>query len=573
MTLAEALALTRQPRTKSRQRRLLLVCGFESLHLGTFLRGHFIQRFSDEDAAIATGVYGDLEGTLVAAAGSAAEGAAVVLEWADVDSRLGLRSAGGWSLSIQPDILASCRSRLDRVLAGLRVLCARMPVVLVAPTLPIPLFGHTAGRNAGANELTLQRDLAIFLAEAATVPGVSIVSPARLADLSPSVSRADVFMELKAGFPYTLGHAAVVAEQMIQTLFPPLPMKGLITDLDHTLWAGIVGEVGMDRVSWSLEDHSQIHGLYQQLLSHFSEMGVLLAVASKNEQSVAEAALRRADLRVSGTKFYPVRADWGPKSRHIGEILRTWNIGAQNVVFVDESPLELEEARTAFPGLTTRQFPKHPGKAVALFAELRDMFGKPSVGQEDALRQASIRAAAVFQQSADAPDSGNFVRGLEGLVTFDLKRNSANLRPLELVNKTNQFNLNGVRVTEGEWMRQVTDRSSFALQVNYEDKFGPLGMIGVLAGQQNGEQLEVTSWVLSCRAFSRKIEHHTLDFVFQHFSPAAITLRYQATERNQPLQQFLKSIGAEEAAVPETTLTREKFYSRVDDLPHKVRIQ
>jgi len=58
-------------------------------------------------------------------------------------------------------------------------------------------------------------------------------------------------------------------------------MKGLITDLDGTLWLGIVGETGVAGVSWSLAEHAQIHGLYQQLLRHFSEMGVLLAVASK----------------------------------------------------------------------------------------------------------------------------------------------------------------------------------------------------------------------------------------------------------------------------------------------------
>ena len=111
-------------------------------------------------------------------------------------------------------------------------------------------------------------------------------------------------MELKAGFPYSLGHASALAAQIVEALFPASPMKGLITDLDETIWSGIVGEVGAGNVSWSLSEHSQIHGLYQQLLGHLSEMGVLLAIASKNEPAVVEEALRREDLYVPAAAFF-----------------------------------------------------------------------------------------------------------------------------------------------------------------------------------------------------------------------------------------------------------------------------
>jgi hypothetical protein len=121
------------------------VCGFEPLHLGTFLRGHFAQRFPDQAADLKTGLYGDLDGTLVAAAGSQSEAAAVAIEWSDLDPRLGLRGAGGWSLSVQPDILANCRDRFARLPGYLEALASKMPVALVAPTLPIPLLGHSAG--------------------------------------------------------------------------------------------------------------------------------------------------------------------------------------------------------------------------------------------------------------------------------------------------------------------------------------------------------------------------------------------------------------------------------------------
>ena len=165
MTLGQALGLVQERKEVNRRRKIFLVCGFQPLHLGTFLQGHFAQRFPDEAADIQTGLYGDLEGTLITSAGSPAEAAACVIEWSDLDPRLGLRSAGGWALSIQADILAGCQERLARLLEGLEALGARMPVALVPPTLPLSLLGHTAGWQLSVTEAELQQQVATFLAK------------------------------------------------------------------------------------------------------------------------------------------------------------------------------------------------------------------------------------------------------------------------------------------------------------------------------------------------------------------------------------------------------------------------
>jgi FkbH-like protein len=163
-------------------------------------------------------------------------------------------------------------------------------------------------------------------------------------------------MELLAGFPYTSAYADSLACSLAEVLWPSPPRKGLITDLDDTLWAGIVGEIGVSGVAWLQESHAQIHGLYQQMLGSLASSGILLAVASKNEQATAEAALARKDLLLDAGALFPVVANWGPKSVSVAEILRTWNIGADAVVFVDDNPMELEEVRTAFPAITCLHF-------------------------------------------------------------------------------------------------------------------------------------------------------------------------------------------------------------------------
>ena len=575
MTLGEALGLLQQRKETNRRRKIFLVCGFQPLHLGTFLQGHFALRFPEEAADIQTGLYGDLEGTLRAAAESDAEAAAVVIEWTDLDPRLGLRSAGGWSLSVQADILESCRERFARLLKGLEAVAAKIPVALVPPTLPLSLLGHTAGWQLSSAEAELDKQVAMFVAEATRIGNLAVLNSSNFAGISPEPSRLDALMELRSGFSYTMAHASAVASHIVKLLFPPSPMKGLITDLDDTFWSGIVGEVGVRGVSWSLAEHTSIHGLYQQMLGHLSEMGVLLAIASKNELPVVEEALARDDLFVPAACFFPVHANWGPKSESIAEILRTWNIGAESVVFVDDSAMEIEEVRTAFPAMTCLQFSKkHPARILDLLRQLRDLFGKPVVQKEDALRQASIRANVARQVAAEGAPAIDFLRGLQGRLTLDGRKDASNKRLLELINKTNQFNLNGVRLSEGEWLKHLEDQSAVVAAASYEDKFGPLGTIGVLSGRQVNGELEVTSWVLSCRAFSRKIEDHMLDYLFNQCGIGVVRLAFRPTERNQPLRSYLSSLGLAVDADAAISLSREQFQNQLDqDLPHQLRLQ
>lgn len=573
MTLADALQLARQAKQKERERRIFLVCGFEALHFVTFLQAHYAKRFPAERLVVETGLYGGLEASLARAAESGADAAAVALEWADVDSRLGLRGTGGWGPSVERDIVDHCGGFLARLSSAVEAAARRMPVALSPPTLPLALLGHTAGWQGSVAEMELERQMAVFLAGIVQHAGVQVMRQSRLDSTSPPAARLDPLMMLRAGFPYSLPHASALAGMLISCLFPPCPKKGLITDLDDTLWAGIAGEVGPERLSWSLSDGAQLHALYQQQLRQFAEMGVLLGVASKNELEVARAGLARKDLLVPADAFFPVVANWGPKSAMVAEILRTWNIHADSAVFVDDSPMETAEVQAAFPEITCFQFPKgQPVRAMELFERLRDLFGKPVLSADDSIRHASLRAAGSFKDEAAKGSAADFARTLQGRVTLDLRKDPSHARQLELINKTNQFNLNGSRISPGEWRRLLEQEDSFVAAAAYEDRFGPLGTIGVMAGRRDGGGVEILTWVLSCRAFSRRIEHHMLEFVFERFGAAAVHLHFAPTERNQPLQEFLRPLAALEpdAGARRLTVSREQWRGCAGELPHTV---
>lgn len=565
MTLQQALSLIKERKGRGEKRVHFLVCGFQPLHLRTFLTAYLNQIRPDGHFDVETGLYGDFAGNLGIAASSNATGAFVAVEWSDLDPRLGLRAAGRWTNAVKTDIAAGVRQQSEKLLGLLSGLAARIPLALAPPTLPLPPIGSTIRAQSSTFELELRRSLGEFLLDAAKIPGVRIVDSERLDAASPRDSRLDPKMEFLAGFPYSISHAAAMAKSLVDVLHQAPPKKGLITDLDDTLWLGIVGEIGPEAVAWHQDSHAQPHGLYQQMLGHLADSGVLVAAASKNESSVARQALARTDLLVDPSVIFPVIANWGAKSASVAEILRAWNIAADSVVFVDDNPMELSEVAQHFPEIATLQFPRDPAGQWNLLASLRDLFGKPVLLEEDRLRGASIRASAEIRDLGEQASAPEFLSGLNATVTMDCRKNPADKRPLELINKTNQFNLNGDRIAEGDWNRYLEDGRNWIVTVSYEDKFGPLGKIAVLVAEKSGAEAHVRHWVMSCRAFSRRIEHHVLDFVYRELDAGAISFDYRPTDRNQPLREFFAALG-----IDSTSLPRDVFLARCGELPHRV---
>ena len=550
-----------------------LACGFTPGHLETFLAAQLRLLVVKRRPVIQSGLYGDCVGNVERFIPSPPEAVAVVLEWPDLDPRLGLRHLGGWTVKSLGDILKTVSGRLIRLSAAVELLAASSPVAICAPTLPIPPVAYVPLRQAGTFDLALRESLAAFAARVSNIPGVRIVNAQLLDEVSPHRDRLDVRTDLSSGFPYRLTHASAVAELLAPLLWPPASKKGLITDLDDTLWRGILGEVGPDGITWDLDHHTQIHGLYQQLLASLADAGVLIAVASKNDRSAVDRAFDRADLILTKDLVHPVESGWGPKSQAVGRILQKWNISADAVVFVDDSPMELAEVRSSHHEMECVLFPRDDEQAAyELLKDLRGVFGKTTVTTEDSLRLESLRSSAeIFGSSPDGSISPDpFLEQAEAEVTVDFRKDHRDPRALELINKTNQFNLNGRRLSDREWVAHCRATDTFVMVVSYKDKFGPLGRIAVLAGRQTGTCITVQHWVMSCRAFSRRIEHRCLGLLFEDLGADQVCLDFQATPRNGPLRNFLADF-VDGDPQPGFLVAWETFRSRCPPLHHQVK--
>ena len=450
-----------------------------------------------------------------------------------------------------------------------------IPVVVALPGLQLPPVFITPNAKWSPHAVQLEAALLSF-AEELSARGVTLVHRQTLDVLSPPGTRHDLKSELFTGFPYTKQHAEALGSLLADCIANRnVPKKGIITDLDDTVWNGILGEVGPQAVSWDLQTHSQIHGLYQQLLASLAEQGVLLGVASKNDATLVRHVFGdRRDLIFPADRAFPLEVNWGPKSESVMRILRTWNIGPDSVIFIDDSPLELAEVKAVHPEIECVLFPKHDYQAAAgLFSRLRDLFGKDTVSADDRIRIDSIRHAGEFERGVSSEDQQEeFLAKLDAVITFTLQPSASETRVLELVNKTNQFNLNGLRYSEAEWQRMCEQPGSVVVSVGYRDQFGPLGTIAVLAGTKNGPEFRLHTWVMSCRAFSRRIEYRTLQFIYESFAADRIVFEFQATGRNGPLRQcFVPFLGAAPASV--LTLEKSVFQRLCPPLSQAVEVQ
>lgn len=520
-----------------------LASGFNPLHLTTFLIAELSEAFGTHRIEVSDGLYGDLLGNIARLASGDFDYGFVLIEWSDLDFRLGLRSTARWSSSELADMLATARTRGGQIQNALDRAAKHLTLAVSLPTLPLPPVACTPGWQTGSFQLEMRVIAQSLVSFLSMHPQLRILNSEWIDMESPLRDRHDPDSELLTGFPYRLPHASALAFALRRLVERRSPKKGLITDLDETLWKGILGEDGVHGVSWRLENHSQIHAYYQRFLGSLASEGVLIAIASRNDPTLVEQALGRNDLAVDPDKIYPTEACWKDKSGSVDQILRRWNIGPDAVVFVDDNPREIAEVKAAFPAISCVQFPAGDTTAVYdMILQLRNLFGKSAVIEEDAMRLASIRRSHLSLLSENSAAGGLAPERIHAEIVCDFTHSVADARPLELVNKTNQFNLNGERYTDGEWRRVLSAPGSYLMTASYRDKFGPLGTVAVLAGSMVGRTLTIHTWVMSCRAFARRIEHRCLTELVARFDPAEVVFDYAKTERNGPMTDFLTQI-------------------------------
>jgi FkbH-like protein len=319
--------------------------------------------------------------------------------------------------------------------------------------------------------------------------------------------------------------------------------KVLVTDLDCVLWAGLAAEDGEEGIQCGPEGVGFRHFLYQSLLAKLKASGVVLAAVSRNDLNIAKAPIVNGKTLLSEEDFVGILASYEPKSVHIRRLSESLNLGLDSFVFVDDNPIELAEVGAALPSVKCLQFPEHDDHLAKFLQELAVVFARRTVSSEDKQRTEMYRrrleVTKLSSTQGEGADLTEFLKNLRMELTI-YDRTAGNFeRAIQLINKTNQFNLNGRRLTDTD-VAAILGSGGRLYTASLNDRTGGHGEI--LACLID-ERRRIISLVLSCRVFQRQIEYAFTCWLLNRFG-GEIMLAYAPTERNTPIRDFLRDTAS-----------------------------
>jgi FkbH-like protein len=331
--------------------------------------------------------------------------------------------------------------------------------------------------------------------------------------------------------------------------------KVLVLDLDNTLWGGVIGDDGADKIVIGRETPlAEAYTAFQEYCLRLRDRGVLLAVCSKNNEDIAQSGFAHPDSVLKLEHFSAFKANWEPKHENILAIARELNLGVDSFVFVDDNPAERAIVEAQLPGVAV----PNVGTDVSRFAAIVDgarYFEPVSLGKED-LERAKLyeENAQRAQMEQKFANYGEYLDSLEMTAEIDRFNATYMERIAQLTNKTNQFNLTTKRYTLAEMEAAVSDGRHIGLYGRLTDRFGDNGLISIVLGRIDGFDLHLDLWLMSCRVLKRDMEIAMLDAVTLRAQAMGLTRLigyYLPTKKNGMVAQHYATLGFEQIAAGE----------------------
>lgn len=327
-----------------------------------------------------------------------------------------------------------------------------------------------------------------------------------------------------------------------------LSKKLIVLDLDDTLWGGIVGEVGWEKLRLGGHDHvGEAFVDFQKALKRLTRFGIVLGIVSKNEESVAlEAMESHPEMVLRRDDFAGWRINWQDKARNIVDLVAEIGLGLESVVFIDDSPVERSRVAEALPEVFVPEWPKDKMLYASALHSLR-CFEWSSISEED--RNRSNLYAAEHQRKRFQKEVGSldeWVKSLNLQVSVE-ELNGPNLsRTAQLLNKTNQMNLTTRRMTDQEILAWCGEEGHMIWTFRAVDRFGDSGLVGIASLAVEADTAQIVDFVLSCRVMGRRVEETMLHAVIAHVRKLGLTSVFAEcipTKKNKPCQRFFRKSG------------------------------
>ena len=398
------------------------------------------------------------------------------------------------------------------------------------------MFPPAQESDASERGAAIARARTRILAECATLPGWYVLDLSSAVTLYSVTETRDPFTDELGNIPFTeemYVAAATAAARWIRTMRTK-PRKVIVLDCDSTLWQGICGE-GPVQVT------PPYRKLHESMLRQRDE-GVLLAIASKNNEGDVMAVLESADSVLKPEHFTSWQINWQPKSENLKAISEELGLALNSFLFLDDSRYECMEVRNACPEVLAIPLPQEPD-AIPGFLDHLWAFDRPATTEEDRNRAGMYQAE---RQRADlsrrAPTREEFLASLRIDIQVDRATEADLYRVAQLTQRTTQFNMTGNLHTAESLTRKLDEAGSECWVVRVRDIFGDYGLVGAMLFEKAQNSLRVETLLLSCRALGRGVEDRMLgDLKLWAVERGAesVVIPFVPTVRNRPAIEFL----------------------------------
>ncbi|MCV2349763.1 HAD-IIIC family phosphatase [Paucibacter sp. Y2R2-4] len=438
---------------------------------------------------------------------------------------------------------------------------------------PGPLGFHLSTRTGGDIERIRRTNNRL---RESTPVGSYFVS---LEDISGMLGR-DRFYDMRglhwARQPFSESGLASLARHIVAGLRSTRqgPAKVLVLDLDNTLWGGVVGEVGALGIEIRETPQGEAYRAFQRHLLALSKRGVLLAVCSKNNDADArEPFLANPDMILRLTDIACFVANWEPKSEGLKQIAKVLDLSLDSFVFFDDNPFEREQIRRALPCVQVIATPEDPAEYVNVL-EASLWFEACMLTDEDSRRNEMYQAKEQSRLARSNADGlGNYLDLLEMKAQLHAINDADLLRVVQLLGKTNQFNLTTKRYSIEQVRDLVTNESSVCFSLRLQDRFSDHGLVGILIAKPMPKSVHPTlfidSFLLSCRVIGRTVEQSMMQTLIQrarHLGYQRIIGQYCPTQKNQLVATIYLELGFKLTA--NDHLGSKWFELRLEDTPN-----
>jgi FkbH-like protein len=292
--------------------------------------------------------------------------------------------------------------------------------------------------------------------------------------------------------------------------------KCLVLDLDNTAWGGVVGDDGLEGLVLGQGSAlGEAYAAFQSYARELSRRGVILAVCSKNDEvNALEPFDKHPEMVLKRTDIASFVANWSDKASNIRMIAAELNIGLDSLVFIDDNPFERSLVRQELPMVSVPEVSDDPTDYPRAIADA-GYFESLSITDEDRERthqyQGNRARDALKASTTDLPA---YLRGLEMELIWRPFDRIGLQRTVQLINKTNQFNLTTRRYTDEDVQALMENPQAFGLQLRLLDRFGDNGIIAIVIGRmQTNADLLIDTWLMSCRVLGRQVEPTTLNLI------------------------------------------------------------